>query len=263
MAARAIWKGSLQLAGESVPVKLYTAVQDRTVHFNVLEKSGLRPIQQKMVDVESDTVVSREETRKGYELNRGTYVVLTDEELRSTEPAESRAIQLTRFLPAAKIDYAWYNRPYYLGPDRDAPAYFALAEALERQKKEGIARWVMRRKRYVGALRAERGYLLLFTFRFAEEVISAADLPRAKVREASSKEFKMANQLVSALEGPFRPEEFHDEYRGRVMKFIEAKAHGQHPKLQIVSRKQSKQPLAESLAASLKLVKERKEKAVA
>src|ERR1051325_8937068 len=179
MPARAIWKGSLAVGAESLPVKLYSAVQDRTIHFNVLERSTLAPIKQKMVNPENGNEVQREEFRKGYEIERGVYVLLADADLRSVEPKESREIELTRFVPASKIDYQWYNRPYYLGPDsRNTGNYFALAEALEREKREGIARWVMRKKRYVGALRSEGGYLVLITLRFAEEVISTADLPK-------------------------------------------------------------------------------------
>lgn len=264
MAVRAIWKGSLKLGTEMVPVKLYSAVEDRTVHFRVLEKSTLTPVRQKMVNPETGQEVPREEMKKGYAIGLGVYVLLTDDELQSTEPKESRDIELTRFVPETEIDHQWYDRPYYLGPDTtDAATYFSFAQALADKRCIGIARWVMRKKRYVGSLRSEGGYLMLMTLRFAEEVISANQLPAPAGRAPDPKELKMAEQLVSALEGEFRAENFRDEYRERVLQLVEAKARGQSPKLKIVARKEQSKSLTESLAASLNLAKRQKKKLIA
>jgi len=262
MAARAIWKGSLALGMESVPVKLYSAVEDRTVHFNVLEKDTMARVTQRMVNPDTGAEVPREQMQRGVEVERGVFVRLDDEDLAQVQPEDSRNIEITRFVPADHIHQQWYDRPYYLGPDdsRTAP-YFALAEALDNEKREGVARWVMRKKRYIGALRSQGGYLMLITMKFAEEVLTANDLPRPKGRAPDAKELQMAEQLVAALQDDFRPEDFHDEYRERVMKFIEAKASGQQPKLKIVARKKESKSLLQSLAASIDKVK--KEKKVA
>jgi DNA end-binding protein Ku len=167
-------------------------------------------------------------------------------------------------VPANHIDQQWYDRPYYLGPDEaNSAPYFALAEALARDKREGVARWVMRKKQYVGALRSERGYLMLITMKYAEEIVTAEELPKPGGRAPDAKELKMAEQLVSALEDDFRPEDFHDEYRQRVMKFIDAKAKGERPRLRIVARKSEPKSLTDSLAASIKLAKRNRGKAVA
>ena len=152
---------------------------------------------------------------------------------------------------------------YSCTDDSDSESYFALAEALEHEKREGVARWVMRKKRYVGALRAEDGYLLLITMKFAEEVLSASELPRPAGRAPEAKELQMAEQLVGALEGDFRPADFRDDYRDRVMKFIEAKGSGHKPRLQVVARKRESRSLIDSLAASLRKAKDDKEKRVA
>lgn len=264
MPARAIWIGTLKLGSESVPVKLYSAVQDRTIHLHMLEKATMRPIQQHIVAPDGDEPVPKDQIRKGYEVERGVYVLLGEEEMEKVQPKESRDIELSRFVPPAQIDQQWYDRPYYLGPDEGAsPSYFALAKALESEKREGIAHWVMRKKQYVGALRSEGGYLILITLRFAEEVLTADQLPQPGGRAPNAKELKMAEQLVAALEDEFRPEDYHDEYRERVMKFIEAKARGHKPALKAVPRKKQPKSLAASLAASLNLAKRRKEKAVA
>jgi DNA end-binding protein Ku len=264
MPARAIWKGVLKLAPENIPVKLYAAVEDRSLHFRVLEKSTLAPIRQQMVNPKTDEEIPKEQIRKGYKVERGVYVLLNDEELGNSQPEESRDIEVTRFVPASGVDQQWYDRAYFLGPDEGSSTpYFALAEALENKKREGIARWVMRKKRYVGALRSQDGYLMLITMRYAEEVLSAEDLPRPGGRAPGAKELRMAEILISTLQDEFRPEDFHDEYRERVMKFIEAKASGKKPKLRTVVRKKEPESLEANLAASIDRAKRHKEKAVA
>jgi DNA end-binding protein Ku len=264
MAARAIWKAILRIGAERLPLKLYSAVEDRTVHFNVLEKSTMTRIKQHMVNPKTGEPVPNDQIQKAYEVEPGVYVRLAEEDLERSKPRESREIEITRFVPESHIDQQWYDRPYYLGPDEgDAADYFALAAALEKEKQEGIAHWTMRKSRYVGALRSEGGYLMLITLRFAEEVLTADELSPPTGRPPEAKELKMAEQLVLALEGEFSPEDYHDRYRERLMKFIEAKANGLKPKLRIVARKRETTSLADTLAASLKAVKGAREKAIA
>jgi len=155
MAARAIWKGDLRLDSTKVPVKLYSALQDQTVRFHILDERSKTRVKQHMVDSDSGEEVSNEEIQKGFEVEPGTFVILDEKELKSLEPKPSREIEITKFVPPAEIAPEYYDRPYYLGPDGDQTAYFGLAEALRNKEKEGIAHWVMRKQPYVGALRAE------------------------------------------------------------------------------------------------------------
>ena len=264
MAARAIWKGTLVLNGTEVPVKAYSAIEDRTVRFHILEKSTMARIKQQMVNPETGEAVPWDQIQQGYEVERDTYVLLTDQDLEKAEPPESRNIKITQFIPASQIHQQWYDRPYYLGPDdKTLEPYFALAEALGKSNREGIAHWVMRKKAYVGALRSEGGYLMLITMNYAEEVVSSADMPKPKGRAPDAKELKMAAQLVEAMEADFHAEDFHDEYRERVMKFIEAKANGKKPKLKAAPRKREPKSLLASLTASVKMAgrKEKKQNA--
>ena len=261
MAARAIWKGNLKFDSTKVPVKLYAAVQDHTVRFHVLEEKSKTRVKQHMVEPDRGKEVPTEEIRKGFEVEPGTFVILEDKELESLEPEASREIEIKQFLPPAEIPPEYYDRPYYLGPDGDQTAYFALAEALQKQEREGIARWVMRKQPYVGAIRAESDYLVLFTLRNAEEVLSAKDLPRPAGRAPDKKELSMARQLVELLKGEFDPKDYQDEYRERVMEFVEKKAKGHKPKLHLVKTKKKTTSLDKVLSKSIEALKKKQKAA--
>ena|SRR5437016_802485 len=263
MAARAIWAGQIKIGSTAVPVKLYSAAQDKSIHFHILDAKTKSRVKQHMVNPETGEEVPQEEIQKAYEVERGTFVQLSDEELSSLEPKASRDIEITRFVPAGQVSHLWYDRPYFLGPDGNSEAYFALAEALRNQEKEGVARWVMRKKAYAGALRPNGDYLALITLRHADEVLSPRDLPAPQTRGLTTKELKMAEQLVGALEGEFDPEDFRDEYRDRVLDFIKVKAKGRKVKLPGAREKRPTVSLADELAKSLKSLKGAKEKKVA
>jgi DNA end-binding protein Ku len=251
MAARAIWTGSLTVDDASVPVKLYSAVEDRSVRFHLLDKKTQSRVKQHMVHPDTGEEVPKEQIQKGYEIEPGRFVVVTPEEQASVQPEESREIRVTRFLPRGSIVHQWFERPYFLGPNGDDPAYFALAEALASRERDGVAQWVMRRKQYNGALRAREGYLVLIALRYSDEVVAARDLPVVKGRDLDAREIQMAEQLISVLADEYRPEDFRDDYRDRVMKLIESKAKGQRPKLQKVETKKPATSLLDMLSASL------------
>jgi DNA end-binding protein Ku len=254
VAARAIWKGVLKFGSAAVPVKLYSAVEDRNIHFHLLHDQDEVRLEQRMVNpVAGQTVVS-EQIRKGYEAEPGLFVLLADDELAELVPESSRDIEITHFLPAGAINNQWYDRPYYLGPDAGAEMeYFALAEALAKANREGLARWVMRKRSYAGALRPEKGYLVLNTLRHADEVVPASELEPPQGRALDKKEQGMAEQLVSVFHGKFEPAQYHDEYRERVLKLVQSKARGE--RIQLERPKPHKPPaksLTDLLAASVK-----------
>ena len=258
MTARAIWKGELKLNSTKVPVKLYSALKDQAVRFHILDEKSKTRVKQHMVEAASGKEVTNEEIRKGFEVEPGTFVIIEQEELEKLAPEASREIEITQFVPPKKIPPEFYDRPYYLGPDGDQTAYFAFAEALKNKEMEGIARWVMRKQPYVGALRAEGDHLMLFTLRHAEEVLSAKDLPRPAGRAPEKKELSVAKQLVELLKGEFDPKEYKDEYRARVMEFIEKKARGHKPKLHLVKTKRKTTALSSALSKSIASLKKKK-----
>lgn len=258
MAARAIWKGILKIGANRIPVKLYSAVEDRTVRFHVLDDRHLMRVKQHMVDRDTGEEVSNDEVQKGYEVEPGTFVILTDEDLDALKPEPTREIEISEFVPPEQISEQWYERPYYLAPDGDQKNYFALAQALKNREVEGVAHWVMRNKSYVGVLRAEGGYLFLVTLRNAGEVISASELPKPGGPAPTAKELAMANTLVSMLAGEFDAADYKDEYRERVMEFIERKAKGKAPRLRAVKTRAKTGSLDTILAKSLESLKKGK-----
>jgi len=253
--ARAIWKGRLVLEKLELPVKMYSAVQDRTVHFRLLDKETLTPVHQRIVRKTDGKAVDRKEQRKAFALDPERAVMLTPEELEELEPETSRDIELLRFVPPNLVSDQWYDRPYYLGPDEEEKPYFALAQALTERKVLGIARWVMRKKRYVGALTSADGYLMMVTLRRADQVLA---LPGIEAPDADPKELKLAERLVEEISGKFDPTLWQDEYHERVCRLIEAKASGKKLDLRPPKPKRATGDLAAQLQQSLKSVKERK-----
>jgi DNA end-binding protein Ku len=226
MGARAIWKGRIRFGGVEVPVKMYSAVQDRSVHFHLLDAKHHERVRQHMIDADSGKVVDPDAIRRAFEGDEGQLAVIEAPELEKVAPKPSRDIEITHFLPPGAIANPWYDRPYWLGPDEEDGGYFALAQAMAKRGVEGLARWVMRNKEYVGALRVEREYLMLITLRHAGEVIPASALPAPSGRDLSERELGMAKQLIGSMEDRFDIAAYHDEYRERVIELIEAKAAG-------------------------------------
>ena len=258
MAARAMWKGQLKVGTTKIPVKLYSAVQDKTVRFHILDDKNKERVKQHMIDPDSGEEVPTEEIQKGYEVEPGKFVILTEEDLEKLQPPPSREIEIVEFVPQNEISQQWYDRPYYLGPDDGDKDYFALVEALNNKESEGIAQWVMRGKYYAGGLRPVDDYLFLFTLRDANEVILADDLPKPAGAAPTQKELAMAKQLVEMLQGDFNPKDYKDEYRKRVMEFIERKAKGHAPRLRAVKTKRKSADLDNVLAKSIAALKKEK-----
>ncbi|HEY7471577.1 MAG TPA: Ku protein [Gemmatimonadota bacterium] len=259
--AATIWKGVIRVGEEAVPVKLHSAVKDRTIRFRLLDEPEGDPVEQRMVNPRSGKPVPYEKIRRGIETESGEIVMLDEKELETLTPKESRDIEIVRVVPREAIDHRWYLRPYWLAPEGESPDYFALAKALEEEEREGVARWTMRKKQYQGALHARDGYLMLITLRHASEVVSAAELEGPTGRELDPREMKMAAQLVEALSGEFEPARYEDEYRNRVAELIEAKASGKRLRLEPKRERKKAASLASALEQSLKQA--RKERSVA
>lgn len=252
MAARAMWKGVIRFGDVNVPIKMFSAIEDRDVHFRLLHRKDKLPVKQAMVNPETDSIVPYAETKRAFVTDEGDLVMLDREELDALEPEKSRDIDILHFLPQHEIDHRWYDRPYYLGPDGANDEYFALAAGLESAKMEGLAHWVMRNKEYIGALRVHDGYPMLMSLRHAEEVIPVESLEAPSGKPLDEKELSMARQLIAMLEAKFEPQEYRDEYRERVLKMLEAKKAGHTVKVVPFRKRAPSEDLTAALEASLR-----------
>jgi DNA end-binding protein Ku len=258
---RSIWSGAISFGLVNVPVKLYSAVNRKTVRFHQLNgKTGHR-IAQKRVDSSTGDEINFEDIVKGYELGKERYVVITPDELESLDPEKSRSIDIEDFVDISEIDPVYYDHPYYLVPDKGAAkAYGLLLQAMEESGKVAIARVVLRSKEQLVAIRPAPGNVLMMeTMIFADEVVppdAIDDLPEAKDLKASDREMKMAQQLIDSLSSDFEPEKYHDEYREKVLELIERKASGEEIVVQPEAPAPKKVPdLMAALEASLAAVK--------
>jgi DNA end-binding protein Ku len=227
---RAIWSGAISFGLVNVPVKLYSATSPKTVRFHqISSKTGAR-VRQKRVDPSTGDEVPFEEIVKGYEISSGHYVVVDPDELSAAIPEATHSIDIEEFVDQSEIDPIYYEKAYYLVPDRRADKpYRLLAEAMAKTNKVGIAKFVMRTKQYLAALRSVGGVLVLSTMLFADEVVPVdglEGLPEADVT-VSDRELGMAEQLIASLGAPFEPEKYHDTYREQVLDIINRKADGE------------------------------------
>src|ERR671915_382491 len=195
---RSIWSGAISFGLVNVPIKLYSAVNRKTVRFNQLNKDTGNRIQQKRVDPETGEEVTYDQIVKGYELTKDRYVVITPEELDSLDPEKTRTIDIEDFVDLEEIDPVYYDHPYYLVPDKGATkAYGLMLGAMEQAGKVAIARVVIRSKEQLVAIRPAGELLTMETMLFHDEVVphdDIDDLPDAKELKASDRELKMAQQ---------------------------------------------------------------------
>jgi DNA end-binding protein Ku len=261
--ARAIWSGSISFGLVNVPVKLFTSVRKKDVRFNQLHANDGVRIQQKRVCPADGEEVSWDDLVKGYEISPGQYVVVTNEELDALDPEATHTVDIEDFVALEDIDPLYFDSSYYLVPD--APGvkpYRLLLDAMNESGRVGIGRVVLRTKQYLCAVRPLGDALVLTTMNFADEVSPATELdglpgPGA---EPSSREMKVAKQLIDSLTAKFEPDKYHDSYREAVLELIEAKAQGQ----EVVSEPPPEKAapvvdLMSALEASLAAVKEKGE----
>jgi DNA end-binding protein Ku len=229
MAARSIWTGSITFGLVNIPVKLFVAVREKNIQFHMLHDQDHVRLQRKMICPKDGKEVHSEHVVKGYEISPGQYVVVHEDELEAAAPKKSKTIEIEDFVEMDEIDPVYFDRPYYVVPqEQGAKAYRLLLEAMEKSKKVGIARFVMRAKEYLCAMRPQEGALVLETMHFNDEVIPVDQVDGVPHKAKSDdRELKMASQLIESLSTKFKPEKYHDTYREAVQEIIEKKAEGE------------------------------------
>ena len=224
--ARAIWKGSISFGLVNIPVGLYTAETRDDITFKLLDKKTMSPIHYKRVSEESGKEVPWDETVRGYEFESGQYVVLSDQDLKNAAPEATQTIDIIDFVDLDEINPLYFDKPYYLGPDKKgAKAYALLRETLRRTGKVGIAKVVIRTRQYLAAVIARGDVLTLELMRYAHELRDPdeLDVPHGK-QGVGDREIDMAERLVEGMVAAWDPEKYKDTYRADLMKTIKKRA---------------------------------------
>jgi DNA end-binding protein Ku len=256
MAPRSLWNGTITFGAVAVPVKLYTATDDRTVHFHEVHLADGARIEHRPFCTKEDKQVDRDEIVKGFAVTKSRYVVVDQEEIDAAGGSRTRIVAVDRFVALADIDPVFFDKTYYLGagdagpPARDA--YRLLHDALERSGRAAIARFTFHNRERLVAIRAYDKVLALHTMRFADELVDASDLDVPDVpAKAKPAEVRMAGQLIDGLHAPFRPEKLHDEHREAVLAAIERRADGEPIETDEEPEPERPDDLLEALKASL------------
>src|ERR687892_2828133 len=229
MPARPVGSGTISFGLVSIPVKLYTAASSQSISFNLLHaKCGNRIRQQRFCPV-CNEVVEREEFVRGYEFAKDQYVRFKDEELEALEGEASQAIEISEFVPLSTVDPIYYEKSYYLGPDKGGEKpYRLLADAMEKAGQVALAKYVMRGKESLVLIRAAQSGLMLHTMYFADEVRSFDEIDKGSSAKIKEGELDLALQLINGLaRETFSPDRYTDEYRHRVLEMINKKVEGQ------------------------------------
>ncbi len=228
--AKAVWTGSLSFGLVNVPVGLYSATEDRSIHFNQFRAGTSERIRNKRVGELTGDEVAYSDIVKGYDLGGGEYVILTPEELTSLAPGPSHTIEVTDFVELSEIDPIYFDKPYFLAPhgkngDR---AYELLRKVMAETNKVAIATFVMRDKQYLVAVRPEKSALVLETLLFADEVRDPVKEIEVLPVQASfeDREIEMAKLLIDSMTTAWQPESYRDTYRERVEELIDQKRQG-------------------------------------
>ena len=247
---RSIWTGSISFGLVNVPVKVYSAVSQKDLHFNQFDKNGSR-IRYKRVSEKTGREVDYDDIVKGYELSKGKFVLIDPEELEAFEPKATKTIDIEDFVDLEAIDPIYYEHTYYLAPagDSAAKAYSLLLKAMEDKGKVAIGKVVMRTKQYLAAIRPLDGVLAMSTMLFADEVVPRKEIDAlpARASQVPDKELKMAGQIIDSLASDWKPERYHDTYRERVMDYIEAKADGET--IEVADTAESEPKIVDLMAA--------------
>jgi len=229
MAAHSVGSGMISFGLVSIPVKLYTAASSESVSFHLLHaKCGSRIKQQRVCPVDNE-VVEREGLVKGYEFAKNQYVRVSDEELKALEGEASQAIEISEFVPLSQVDPIYFERTYYIGPDKGGDkAYRLLSEAMTKAGKVALAKFVMRGKENLVLVRSAQKGLMLHMMYFADEVRSFDEIGKGEGAKVSDAEVDLAIRLIGELSSDeFHPENYEDDYRQRVLELVNKKVEGE------------------------------------
>jgi DNA end-binding protein Ku len=221
---RAIWKGSISFGLVNIPIALYPATRKEEFSFRLLRRTDLSPVNYKRVAEKDGKEVPWDDIVKGYEYEKGKYVVLRDEDFQRVDLEATQTVDIQDFVHQEEIDPMFFYKPYYLEPQKGGDkAYALLRESLEKSKKVGIAKVVIKTRQYLAGVKPEGDALVLELMHFAEELADTSKLHVPKKIEVGRREINMATALVDSMSSKWNPEKYHDDYREALMEVIEEK----------------------------------------
>jgi DNA end-binding protein Ku len=228
--ARSIWNGTITFGLVAVPIKVYSATESKTVSFREIHAKDGSRIEHRRICPKDGKEIDYDDIVKGYEVSKGKWVELTDEEIAAAAGSQSRRLEIDHFVPAAEIDPDFYERTYYLGTrDKGKDAYALLHAALDKSGRAGVGRWVFHNRERTVVLRTLGDVLAIHTMRFADELVDPGDFELGRVRrKPTEREIKMASALVDGLHTAFDPTDYEDTYREDVLAVVKRKAEGKN-----------------------------------
>ena len=240
--AHAIWSGAINFGLVTIPVKLFTAVRSDDLHFNFLHKKDDGRIFNERHCTVCGEKVEYADLVRGYEYEKGQYVTLSDDDLKSVRPEATQSVEILEFVELEQINPMYFDTPYYLEPEKKGRhAYALLRESLREAGKVGIARVVIRSREHLAALKPNGEALVLELMHFADELVAQSDFDFPELKEkVAPAELKVAKMLIDTMSvDEFEPEKFHDEYKESVLAMIDARVAGEH-----VTAPETKKPAA-------------------
>ncbi len=239
--ARAIWKGSISFGLVNIPIALYPATRREELKFRLLRKSDLSPVSYKRVAEKDGKEVPWDQIVKGYEYEKGKYVVLKDEDFERVDLEATQTVDIQDFVDQEEIDPIFFYKPYYLEPQKGGDkAYALLRDALKDSNKVGIAKVVIKTRQYLAGVKPEDGALVLELMHFADELADPGKLHVPKKTEVGKREMNMAKSLIESMSSKWNPENYKDDYREALMEVIEEKVEAGGKELEEKPRKAPK-----------------------
>ena len=249
---RPIWKGSISFGLVYIPISVYPATREEKLSFRQLRASDLSPIRYKKVADADMKEVSADQIVKGFEYERGQYVVLKDEDFQKVRIESTHSIDITDFVELEQVDPKFFYKPYFLEPQKGGEkAYALLHKALSGTGKIGVAKVVISNREYLASVKPDGLFLILDLMHFASEILTPEELKNPPLNAITDKELKMAQTLVDSMTAKWEPEKYRDEYRNAVMEMIEQKA-----KKKVIVEKPLPAPKATNVVDLVKVLQE-------
>ena len=222
---RAIWKGSISFGLVYIPIAVYPATREEKLSFRQLRGTDLSPIRYKKVAEADQKEVTADQIVKGFEYERGRYVILKEDDFAKVRIESTHSIDITDFVDLTQVDPKFFYKPYFLEPQKGGEkAYALLHKALAGTGKIGIAKVVISNREYLASVKPDGLFLVLDLMHFASEILAPEELKNSSATAITDKELKMAQSLVESMSTPWEPDKYRDEYRNAVMEMIEQKA---------------------------------------